>query len=72
MDRAEKLKHYMAQFKDEGNVDIVVNPDGSTIRKKIEKDSALSSTEDDSLQDEDDLRDYREQQAQDNGGYPEE
>jgi hypothetical protein len=32
MDRAEKLKHYMAQFKDEGNVDIVVNPDGSTIR----------------------------------------
>ena len=32
MDRAEKLKHYMAQFEDEGNVDIVVNPDGSTIR----------------------------------------
>ena len=32
MDRAEKLKHYMAQFEDEGNVNIVVNPDGSTIR----------------------------------------
>jgi len=36
------------------------------------KDSALSSTEEDSLQDEDDLHDYRDQQAQDNGGYPEE
>ena len=32
MDRAEKLKHYMAQFEDEENVNIVVNPDGSTIR----------------------------------------
>tara|TARA_R110001599_G_scaffold17226_1_gene69036 strand:- start:251 stop:415 length:165 start_codon:yes stop_codon:yes gene_type:complete len=37
-----------------------------------QKDSALSSTEEDNLQDEDDLRDYRDQQAQDNGGYPEE
>tara|TARA_R110002124_G_C8580862_1_gene482313 strand:- start:77 stop:211 length:135 start_codon:yes stop_codon:yes gene_type:complete len=32
MDRAEKLKHYMEQFKDEGNMDIIVNPDGSTTR----------------------------------------
>ena len=37
-----------------------------------QKDSALSSTEEDNLQDEDDLHDYRDQQAQDNGGYPEE
>ena len=42
------------------------------IRNNKPKDSALSSTEEDNLQDEDDLRDYRDQQAQDNGGYPEE
>ena len=38
---------------------------------KAKKNSALSSTEEDSLQDEYDLHDYREQQAQDNGGCPE-
>ena len=32
MDRAEKLKQYIEQFEDEGNMDIIVNPDGSTTR----------------------------------------
>tara|TARA_R110002012_G_scaffold42263_2_gene115107 strand:+ start:3224 stop:3358 length:135 start_codon:yes stop_codon:yes gene_type:complete len=32
MDRAEKIKQYIEQFEDEGNMDIIVNPDGSTIR----------------------------------------
>ena len=42
MDRAEKLKHYMAQFEDEGNVDIVVNPDGSTIRTSAKNKGGIS------------------------------
>ena len=40
MSREEDIKNYMNQF-EEGSVDIIVNPDGSTIRipakKKISK-----------------------------------
>jgi glutamate/tyrosine decarboxylase-like PLP-dependent enzyme len=48
-----------------------VNASADYIANDAIMNSALSSTEEDNLQDEYDLHDYREQQAQDNGGYPE-